>query len=266
MEDVASLNASLRSLHDHLAPTLKDADLIIFCEESFREFQNFVEAPWIGHPVIRYEIVDLHVPESTEERILNQIPEYFPHPTHGNGPIAYGHPGFTIGYRSMCRFFSGTLFAHPSLLEYEYFMRMDTDSFFLKGTSSSLFKWAKDNEVDYGYIKSAIQQDHPAVTKGFKRTCVAYFRKISFLTQLKALTSRRNRIYYTNFEIGRLSFFRSKKWIMFFDHLDATGGFYLNRWGDAIVRYLGVNVLLPRKNRKPIPRGFVYKHGGTFYS
>jgi uncharacterized membrane protein YgcG len=52
--------------------------------------------------------------------------------------------------------------------------------------------------------------------------------------------------FWSNFEIGRLGFFRSAAYRSFFAHLEAAGGFFYERWGDAPVHTLAAAVLLDR--------------------
>lgn len=52
-------------------------------------------------------------------------------------------------------------------------------------------------------------------------------------------------LVWSNFEIGDLDFFRSEAYAAFFDHLDASGNFFYERWGDAPVHSIGVALLLP---------------------
>jgi hypothetical protein len=52
-------------------------------------------------------------------------------------------------------------------------------------------------------------------------------------------------IVWSNFEVGDLDFFRSKAYLDFFTHLDNTGKFFYERWGDAPVHSIGVALLLP---------------------
>lgn len=51
--------------------------------------------------------------------------------------------------------------------------------------------------------------------------------------------------FWSNFEIADLDFFRSPAYRRLFAHLDADGGFYFERWGDAPVHSLAVALLLP---------------------
>lgn len=44
--------------------------------------------------------------------------------------------------------------------------------------------------------------------------------------------------FWSNFEIASLDFYRSDTYRRYFDHLDKTGGFFYERWGDAPGRFL----------------------------
>ncbi|KAK1764443.1 putative alpha mannosyltransferase [Phialemonium atrogriseum] len=50
--------------------------------------------------------------------------------------------------------------------------------------------------------------------------------------------------FWSNFEIARLSFFRSKEYQDFFDMMDRSGGFWMERWGDAPIHSLAAGALL----------------------
>lgn len=50
--------------------------------------------------------------------------------------------------------------------------------------------------------------------------------------------------FWSNFEIGNLNFYRSKEYIEFFEHLDRSGGFFYERWGDAPVHTIALTALL----------------------
>jgi len=41
--------------------------------------------------------------------------------------------------------------------------------------------------------------------------------------------------FWSNFEIADMNLWRSEAYTKYFEHLDATGGFYYERWGDAVV-------------------------------
>ena len=50
--------------------------------------------------------------------------------------------------------------------------------------------------------------------------------------------------FWSNFEIARLDFFRSKEYKEYFEALDLTGGFWTERWGDAPVHSLAAGLFL----------------------
>lgn len=52
---------------------------------------------------------------------------------------------------------------------------------------------------------------------------------------------------WSNFEIADLDFFRTPAYAAFFEHLDATGNFYYERWGDAPVHSIAVALFLPKE-------------------
>jgi hypothetical protein len=66
--------------------------------------------------------------------------------------------------------------------------------------------------------------------------------------------------FYSNFEVGSLAFFRSEEHQAYFQHLDHSGGFFYERYGDAPVHTLSVSMFLP-KRRVWFFRDIGYSHG-----
>jgi alpha 1,2-mannosyltransferase len=54
------------------------------------------------------------------------------------------------------------------------------------------------------------------------------------------------RAVWSNFEVGSLDFWRARAYADFFAALDASGGFYYERWSDAPVHTLALALLLPK--------------------
>ncbi|KAJ8604556.1 hypothetical protein MRB53_041779 [Persea americana] len=50
--------------------------------------------------------------------------------------------------------------------------------------------------------------------------------------------------FWSNFEIARLGWFRSKEYEDFFQMMDHSGGFWMERWGDAPIHSLAAGALL----------------------
>jgi alpha 1,2-mannosyltransferase len=242
-EDVENFNKSLSLVEDNVVPATKDFDIIVFCEPSFEDLKSKVKT----NLNLNYQSIEFSIPDYPQE-ILDQIPEFFPHPTHGNGPVAWGHPGFSIGYRHMCRFFSGHMYEYDILHKYDYYLRLDTDSYITTKIPYDIFELAKQNEIYYGFIK--IEDDNPKVVEGLWETVDQYIPN----------DLPENLMFYTNFELGKVSWFLTSEYMKFYNYLDKTGGFYTKRWGDAPVKFLGINLLMEEKHIGQIG-GFIYNHG-----
>jgi hypothetical protein len=260
-QDILLLNECLASLEQNFMPTVNDADFVFFVESDFGDLKDQIRLPSNFENEYKFVEIDLALPESISEKF--QIPKYFPHPTHSNGPIDFGHPGFSIKYRSMCRFFSGAFYKHESLTKYTNYIRLDTDSKFVQGKDFSLFRWLESNSYYYGFIESAIQEDDKNVVKNLRETLKKYIGWPKKIVMPQFIGSR---MYYTNFEIGSLDYFRSNTWQDFFNFLDNSGGFYLFRWGDAPVRFAGLWAICSKKRISKIPAGFTYFHGDYYES
>ena len=71
------------------------------------------------------------------------------------------------------------------------------------------------------------------------------------------------KIFYTNFEIVKLSWARSNEHKKFLKYIVNSKGIYNFRWGDALIRYYVVNLLgFSIKELK----GCLYKHSGIYDS
>ncbi|RYO86378.1 hypothetical protein DL766_001035 [Monosporascus sp. MC13-8B] len=65
--------------------------------------------------------------------------------------------------------------------------------------------------------------------------------------------------FWSNFEIAKLSWFRSKEYEDFFEMMDRSGGFWMERWGDAPIHSLAAGILLGVKDIHYF-RDFGYRH------
>ncbi|KAH8425323.1 O-glycoside alpha-1,2-mannosyltransferase 4 [Aspergillus melleus] len=65
--------------------------------------------------------------------------------------------------------------------------------------------------------------------------------------------------FWSNFEIARLDWFRSKEYEDFFEMMDRSGGFWTERWGDAPIHSLAAGALLSPADIHYF-RDFGYRH------
>lgn len=176
---------------------------------------------------------------------------------------------FSLGYRDMCKFFAIDIFKDNLLKDTEYFIRLDTDSFFLNVRKNFLEKLENIN-CDYAFIKGTIQPEDKGVTVGFGN-CLYNFCKdkdknheiskdyygICQEATLKPL------IFYTNFEVIKLDWIKKDIHSKLLAHITRKKGIYFFRWGDALIRYYVVK-LLGASNQSL--RGCLYKHSGLYDS
>jgi hypothetical protein len=204
---------------------LDKVDILIFHENTLQPALNLISQ---FHENIKFQEIEFTLPEFYKN--FNIVPN-FPHPFV---------PGmsFSMGYRHMCRFFSGEIFKHPLIRNYKNYLRLDTDSF-IHGMDFDFFDFVEKKNIYYGYIEQAVQFDDPGVTKG-----LWYLAK----TIKPDLDIEENKMYYTNFELCNVEWFNSKEYMDFYNKIDQSGGIMTGRWGDAPIRYLGVNMFMNKEN------------------
>lgn len=79
-----------------------------------------------------------------------------------------------LGTRHMCRFYSLQIFDIIRDLGYDWFFRMDDDSFIHSKISYNLFEYMEKNDFEYGYRVDT--KDPQRVCYGFSETVVAYLK------------------------------------------------------------------------------------------
>jgi alpha 1,2-mannosyltransferase len=198
-------------------------------------------------------MVELHknlgfIPNLKFERLDFVMPEWV-----SEDPAKYTVPldQAWMGYRHMCRYFSGGIYRDPRLLKYDYYWRLDSDSYIYSPINYDPFEYMAKNNKEYACMGSDDGEcDHVVVdlweeTQRFMKTHNIPMTKSIEKTVLDGKWTPR--LYYTNFEMGKFSFFRSEKYMAYFDHLDATGNIFYKRWGDTPIHWFGVNMLLEQE-------------------
>ena len=189
---------------------------------------------------------------------LTFIPIEFSVPTHVNEI----NQSCRIGYMHMCRFFANEIFYHPVLNDFEYYCRLDTDSYILSPVKSNIFEDVKTEGILYGFINDSIK-DLPQFTEGLWPLADDFLKRHPEIPRYSRLYSdiTERSLYYTNFEICKISWFKDNPWKLFFDEIDKNGGIYKHRWGDHTIRYIGVRSFVPSNQIKRITN-IHYSHQG----
>ncbi|CCF59096.1 hypothetical protein KAFR_0G00630 [Kazachstania africana CBS 2517] len=171
--------------------------------------------------------------------------------------------GESESYRNMCRFYSGFFFRQEVLDNYDYYFRVEPDVEYFCDFSYDPFKIMKEQNKKYGFVISLHEYEDTIPT--LWEAVDEYIQEdegydidmenniFDFIIQEDSISSAKvfdsNSDYnlchfWTNFEIADLNFFRSDKYLRFFNYLDSKGGFYYERWGDAPIHTIAASLFL----------------------
>lgn len=173
--------------------------------------------------------------------------------------------GWLRSYRNMCRFNLGYFYRQQRLLDYKYYFRVEPDVEYMCDFQYDPFQVMREGEKQYGFVialhefENTIPLLWPTVEQ-FLDTNPQYLHpnnSMGFLLskepdmyqglQPPELNTSYNLCHFwSNFEIGDLDFFRSEVYQAYFDHLEATGNFYYERWGDAPVHLIAVSLFMDK--------------------
>ncbi|KAK9485681.1 nucleotide-diphospho-sugar transferase [Lipomyces starkeyi] len=195
----------------------------------------------------------------------------------GDAAIMYGG---MESYHHMCRFYSGQFYKHPMLAKYDWYWRVEPDvKYFcditydpflymeergkvygftiiikeLVDTVPNLFRYASGfrrsrNITSQGMWEVFLQKDKEEKESGPKTSGVGDQFRIPDPEMIdpEAMNGEKYNLchFWSNFEIAKLDFFRSKEYNDFFEFLDRSGGFWNERWGDAPVHSLAAGIFL----------------------
>ena len=244
-QDVSDLTRSLACLKKNFLKKFP-YPVIVFVERDFKDEwkKQIVKKSGVAP---RFETVDFRVPDFLDPQT---IPEW-----------VY-HPKFNLGYRHMCRFFSGTIYLEPALKDYRWYWRLDTDAFLLERIRYDIFESMEKDGCVYGY--NIMSKDEETVSRGLWELTQQYLKergiRPKFIDDFLENGVWDRSYYYTNFEISSLDFWRSAPVRDYFDYVDRSGGIYRHRWGDALVHTLTVSIFLEKNQTRRFP--VYYDHQG----
>jgi alpha 1,2-mannosyltransferase len=159
-----------------------------------------------------------------------------------------------LSYRNMCRWNSGFFYKHPALRNYDYYWRVEPDVHFFCDIPYDPFRFLHDNNLIYGFNMNIL--DDARSFASLWRTTQSFIRQhphlihpdanLDWLLDPANANEYNNCQFFSNFEIGSLTFFRSEANEAYFRFLDESGGFYYERFGDAPVHTLSVAMFAPK--------------------
>ena len=143
--------------------------------------------------------------------------------------------GDSESYRHMCRFQSGFFFRHPLTQDLDYYWRVEPGTSLFCDVDYDPFVFMQLNGKKYGFTESLYEYEETIptlwdTTKAFVEKHPDYVAKdnsLHFMTDEpeRGMEPGYNLCHFwSNFEIGDLSFWRGKKYMEYFEHLDKAGG------------------------------------------
>jgi len=208
--------------------------------------------------------------------------------------------GRNMGYRMMCRAWSGIIQRHPVLAGFDMYMRLDDDSAIWQVPDWDIFAHVRSRGLLYAYYSSAsdvwgidqmfklhsefIDDPHKAFQAIRDKKCsdetlpdvshaqlLADFEGFGLTT--KASLQRLQKILYlskgkyngkqpyNNFHVSELSLWRTDLLKAWFSYLDLNLGFLKFQFGDANTHALIIGSLLRSDQVGTVrDRGFIYQH------
>lgn len=154
-----------------------------------------------------------------------------------------------LSYHNMCRFFSRNFYKHQALLKYKYYWRIEPGVRFRCIIEGDPFDEMASSGFIYGFTIAI--HEFMCTISSLGNTVAKFLEANSNLIP-KNLTpsafmfekgSYNGCHFWSNFEIGDFTFFRDELYTKYADFLEASGGFYTERWGDAPVHSLAVALL-----------------------
>ena len=265
------LEKSLDLLYENYNHKFKHP-VLIFHEGDFGPADQ--EAVIAGRDEIEFHEVHFDVPSFLRKE---EVPEFWQSQT--------GRSRFGMGHRHMYRFYSLLLFDILADLGYEWYMRLDDDSFVHSRIGYNLFEFMEKNDYEYGYRVDV--QEGLSASYGFGETVLAYIKSeridpAFFYKHVKEITTNdiaRRRIkefllkidpegkfhnvrennlspvarepydrrgYYNNFHITRIAFWKRPEVQYFLHHMDRVGAAYKYRWGDLLIQSAAVQIFMPK--------------------
>lgn len=163
--------------------------------------------------------------------------------------------GAMKSYHQMCRWNSGMFYKHPALKHTQFYWRVEPKVHFFCDVDYDVFRYMQDGNKTYGFTINLYDspQSIPSLwpeTEKFIAKHPNYVHPKNAMDWLTDATRRPSHNaeangystchFWSNFEIADMTFWRSKVYDDYFNHLDRAGGFFYERWGDAPVHSIAL--------------------------
>jgi hypothetical protein len=139
-------------------------------------------------------------------------------------------------YGGMCTFFTKDIFEILMEMGYDYYLRLDDDSYLYEDFKENPFEKIRRENKSYGYCLKI--KEGPHVIQGL-------FPFIKQHVETDYVFDEPYWIYYNNFEIVDIKRYYNDQIREISQKIHESGGIYHWRWGDAPIRTILVSIFLP---------------------
>ena len=227
---IVNIKKSLEKLYLHYK-FVNDSDIFIFVESDFPKEK--IEDLKLSFPRIYFKTiefkpsVDLKIPVES---------------------ISFDDKcDFTLGYRHMCQFFFSEI--RNYIKEYDWYMRLDDDSFIGSDINYNIFEYLENNNKVYGYVAEI--PEWPPVVVGvddfFIKIIEDYKLTPHFFDKLLDDKKYNLRHFYNNIEVAKLSYFEKDGVKLLTRLVNESGNIYRWRWGDNLLRTILLSITVDQK-------------------
>jgi hypothetical protein len=206
-------------------------DVVIFCEANYNHTIRKIFTIFFNVLFIEIDLKEYYNLNKSEIIIDSELANY------------------GVGYRSMCYFFFYDFSNYLKKMGYQFYCRLDTDSFITSKVEFDFFHYLKSKKVYYGYIAEIIESK--IAVKGLNE----FFNENEFL---KSKLDSENSVFenglynlrcvYTNFEVIDLDLFDLPEVKKYIRTIINSNNIFNYRWGDAPLRTIMISLFL-KKNQ-----------------
>ncbi|KAA8911544.1 nucleotide-diphospho-sugar transferase [Sphaerosporella brunnea] len=168
--------------------------------------------------------------------------------------------GGSESYRHMCRYNSGFFWQSPLLKDFDWYWRVEPSTSFYCDQLYDPFTFMRENGKRYSFVMTMYEfratiETLWSSTREFAKKHPEYIAEDNSLGFIVDDYKDKNSLFkkdfnlchfWSNFEIADLNLWRSQAYRDYFAFLDAKGGFFYERWGDAPVHSIAASLFLPK--------------------
>ncbi len=147
----------------------------------------------------------------------------------------------------MCQFFFSEI--RNYIKEYDWYMRLDDDSFIGSDINYNIFEYLENNNKVYGYVAEI--PEWPPVVVGvddfFIKIIEDYKLTPHFFDKLLDDKKYNLRHFYNNIEVAKLSYFEKDEVKLLTRLVNESGNIYRWRWGDNLLRTILLSITVDQK-------------------